>query len=225
MKKCRECNIELILGKNIPASRWKKYDWKCKKCFSSYTREYKSENKEKLTEYQKKWYQDNREYNIQVATKYKQDNLEKYKQYQKEYQKNNKDKFLKYACNYAKTPNGKAKARIRSILDYHLKNIKQEKTNTTSKLLGYNGKILREHLDKQGMDWDFHQIDHKVPITWFKKDTPINLVHDLRNLHPLSPQENREKKNFYSHPIPIEYYNEVFPWIKKEYINLLEIQN
>jgi hypothetical protein len=95
--------------------------------------------------------------------------------------------------------------------------LNQSKESSTNNLLKYSAIDLKEHLDKQGMDWDNHEIDHKIPVTWFIKTTPPNIVNDLRNLQPLSKEENTTKGNKYSHQVNKEYYNLVLKYIKEDF--------
>ena len=69
-----------------------------------------------------------------------------------------------------------------------------------------------------GMD-----IDHKVPLSWFKRDTPICIIYDLDNLQLLSRKENRDKCNYWAHSTSEEYYKRILPHIREEYINKLVI--
>jgi hypothetical protein len=67
------------------------------------------------------------------------------------------------------------------------------------------------------MDWDKHDIDHKVPLTWFTSETPPHIVNDLRNLQPLDRNLNKSKSNSYSSKIDPDYYNVILKWVKEEY--------
>jgi hypothetical protein len=204
MKKCCKCRVEKSINafaKNKNAKDG--HEWMCKECRK------KRNQTPRVQSQRKQWRKDNAEY---------------MKQYVREHYLQNKPSYHAVASRYQSTPEGKVRARIRGILNYHLKLTNQDKTTSTSVLLGYGGKELKEHLDKQGMDWDKHQIDHKVPITWFKKDTPLDIVHDLRNLQPLTELENKRKKNYYAHPIDKGYYEVIIKWIKEKYVKNLVTQ-
>jgi hypothetical protein len=95
------------------------------------------------------------------------------------------------------------------------------KQNTTMELLGYSPQQLKEHLDKQGMDWNIDNIDHKIPVSWFKLDTPPSVVNDLYNLQPLNENENKSKSNNYCHPVDKLYYDLVIEYILEEKIEFL----
>lgn len=205
MKECCKCKVKKPINafaKNKNAKDG--HEWMCKECRK------KRNQTPKVQLQRKQWREDNAEY---------------MKQYTREHYKNNKQSYFEQSARWQTTPEGKVRARIRGILNYHLKLINQDKTSDTQTLLGYSSTQLKEHLDRQGMDWDKHQIDHKVPITWFKENTPLNIVHDLRNLQPLTELENKRKKNYYAHPIDKEYHEIIIKWIKRKYVKDLATQD
>ncbi len=66
-----------------------------------------------------------------------------------------------------------------------------------------------------------YDIDHKIPITWFDKDVPINIVNALDNLQIMKSIENVSKSNRYSHPVCKEFYSIVYNWILPEYREMI----
>ena len=66
-------------------------------------------------------------------------------------------------------------------------------------------------------------IDHKVPITWFKEDTPVKLINHKDNLWRVSEKYNTTKKNKWCDNICEDYYNLITPHIKDEYLLLLKV--
>lgn len=77
------------------------------------------------------------------------------------------------------------------------------KDSPTEKLLGYGKIQLRHHLESQfkaGMSWanraSFH-IDHIVPVAEFFRRGIYDpaLINALSNLQPLTPEENRAKRD------------------------------
>jgi hypothetical protein len=64
---------------------------------------------------------------------------------------------------------------------------------------------LKEKQFIEDMTWDSIEIDHKIPITWFKSNTPLILINDLRNLQPLFIKDNRDKAASYCYPIDKDY--------------------
>lgn len=125
-----------------------------------------------------------------------------------------------------------------SVIRNQIKNIKEilgtSKTNTTFKELQYTSFQFKQHIDnlfKEKMDWsnigigeDKWNIDHKIPITWFKLNTPFYLVNNLMNLEPIWWTENIKKSNKYSTYICLEYLNLIKDWIKEEYLELIKIK-
>lgn len=128
---------------------------------------------------------------------------------------NNKEKMNKNQINWDKKhPHIK---NWRNLLHRTLFKLNQSKNNQTESLLGYSPQQLKEHLDKQGIDWNNDHIDHKIPITWFKKSTPPHIVNDLRNLQPLNATNNIQKSNKFCHTICKEYYNIILDYIKEDF--------
>ena len=138
------------------------------------------------------------------------------------YIENNKEKIKKYDKVYRK--NNIYISRWRDILKSTLKRFDRKKTSSTQTTLGYSSIQLKEYLDKQGMDWDNHTIDHKVPLSWFKLSTPCSLVNALVNLQPLTLKENILKSNNFCSPVPTSYINQIKPYIKKQYSALLKVE-
>jgi hypothetical protein len=79
----------------------------------------------------------------------------------------------------------------------------------SSSKLNYSSKDLKAHLEKQfipEMNWGnygtYWQIDHKVPITWFKTEKQIiQKGFALSNLQPLPAFFNKSKSNYYAYDI------------------------
>ena len=205
-KICTTCNQKKLL------TEFGKGQYKCKSCF----KEYYSKNKNKIQSNNKNYYLNNKEYYLSYFKSYnkkyfvenRKKHYEYYKgKYNKEYRIKNKEIF-----------------RWRDLLITSLKSTNQSKNTTTYNLLGYTSKQLKEHLDKQGMDWDKHDIDHKVPMSWFKQNTPPHLVNALVNLQPLTPLKNRKKLNKFCSPTPKSYIVKINPWIKEQYLSMLIVE-
>jgi len=141
------------------------------------------------------------------------------KEYFQQWWVNNRDKKRQYHLNdKAKRPHVH---KWRDLLSNTLQQLKSSKSNTTQQLLGYSAVQLKEHLDKQNINWETDHIDHKIPVSWFKSNTPPCIVNDLRNLQPLSAEENQSKSNKFGSPTDISYINDVKTYIKGEYLNEL----
>lgn len=172
-------------------------------------------NKEERKEYMKQYSQNNKEKFREYNKKHKLNNPESQKRYNRDhYVKKNGiyeplpiEHRQKYMRDYMKkyNENNPHIHRSKRLLNDVLRRFNKSKTDSTSKMLGYTASQLKDHLDSLGMDWKNHQIDHKIPVSLFKEDTPINLINDLRNLQPLTKQENLAKSNNYCTIVDKEY--------------------
>ena len=61
--------------------------------------------------------------------------------------------------------------------------------------LHYTPEDLKIHLEELGYDKSIHHIDHKIPRSWFKVETPPHIVNDFRNIQPLDSKTNMTKNN------------------------------
>jgi hypothetical protein len=138
-------------------------------------------------------------------------------QYFKDWWVNNRDKKRQYHLNDKNKRHHVHK--WRDLLSNTLQQLNTSKSNSTQKLLKYSALELKEHLDNQGMNWTNDHIDHKIPVSWFKDETPPYIVNDLRNLQPLSPEENQSKGNRFSSNVSEDYLELIKPFLK----NNLEI--
>ena len=93
----------------------------------------------------------------------------------------------------------KLRSAAKNALRRSLKHLCLPKTDHTYILLGYTGKELKDHLEKQfvnGMTWENYgkwEIDHIRPIASFPPGTDIKIINDLSTLRPLWKDENRKK--------------------------------
>ena len=69
-------------------------------------------------------------------------------------------------------------------------------------ILGYN---VDDFIKKVGSPKKNEDIDHKIPISWFKKETPISIIWNLENLQIIDSSINRSKSNHHYHPITENY--------------------
>jgi hypothetical protein len=249
---CRVCSSLMIkeYSENnrdkIKSSR-KIYNEKNKEKNKEYWESYYAINKETLLEKAKEWYQENKEEYTEYRKTYNSENEDKIKQYEKSYYILNKETVLNrgkkfrennptYGKKWFQDNKGKVavlsqkyreqyphRYRWRQLLSDTVQRLNQTKKDSTHKLLNYSALELKEHLDRQGMDWNFHQIDHKIPLSWFEDYTPPHIVNDLRNLQPLSPSTNQSKLNKYMDKVDKEYLVEILDYIKKDFKNNLEI--
>ena len=226
MKKCSKCKEIKSLNEFYKDKH--KVDGvtsNCKVCVKQGSSLYYSQNKETVIkrtskygkEYMKVYKVQNKEYLQNYLRQYRETNSDYYKKYNQQYYVDNKEYFNKYQKEWQKINIHSTK--WKSLLSETVKRLGQRKESSTSNLLKYSALELKQHLDFLGMIWDYHQIDHKVPVTWFKEDTPPHIVNDLRNLQPLSPEENQTKGNRFSSNISEDYLELIRPFLK----NNLEI--
>ena len=237
IKKCKSCQEEKSINKYYKRSNT------CIPCYKLRNKKWRDNNKEKVKQYyknnkieliekSKNKYKTNKEYSQNYYQEYYSNSekkiirSEKMKiwnkenpSYQKEYYYKNKETLLSYYRKWNKEYYSKNShlRRWRNLLNNSLKQLNTSKQNNTIELLKYSPIELKEYLDKQGMNWDIHHIDHKIPVTWFKKDTPPHIVNDLRNLQPSSPEENKSKSNRFGDPVPSSYIYDIETYIKKQY--------
>lgn len=209
-KKCNKCSVKKPLTEYSKCkSNPDGHQYKCKQCF----KEEHLKDPSIKRNYTKKYYTENKEYY-----------LKKFKSYNKEYYNNNKEYFKEHNKNYDSSTyrsENIERFKWRDLLGNSLKRFNQSKNNSTYKLLGYTSYELKEHLEKQGIDWELHEIDHRIPLTWFKPKTPPHIVNDLRNLQPLTKEENVAKGNRFCSPTPSSYINEIKSYIKDKYLSEL----
>jgi hypothetical protein len=214
-KKCCACNQYLSFDK-FGADKRTKHGLKsrCKNCQNEYDRMfYKEKYVEKKQQYSKKRYNKQKERLVEKSKEYYRNNAEKVKQYQKEYRKNNIKKILKTNSRYIKEKRRNDPAFVMQIfMRKQIHRILDNKTNRTKDILGYGKYDLLQSLGR--MPNSDENIDHKIPISWFKKSTPASIVCDTRNLHIISASENFKKSNTYAHKVPKSYYDVCIKHIK-----------
>lgn len=224
MKECTQCK------KKKKLKYFSKNQVQCKSCKKDYYQKnkvkiikkckvYYSDNKDILSIKSREYYLKNKQKRIKYQKEYELKNDIKIKQNKKEYYQKNKVKIKKYVNEWSKNKykndiEFRIKARIKAQITHYLREQTNEKK--ISPILGYT---IDEFYLQVGFPKENEEIDHKVPISWFKDKTPIKLIWDLRNLHIISIQENRSKCNYYSHPINIDYKQLVSNYIKEKYIS------
>lgn len=219
---CTKCQIDKTL------EYFSKNQKHCKVC----RKEFYLNNKEKVLTKQKSYYSENKDIVLKKAKEYYQGNREERKLYQKKYESLNKEKILEYNREYYQKNKEKIiknsiewiKEKYKNNKEFrvqtklHLQIIKylnqHQNLNKIPLLLGYQ---IEDFIDKIGSPKKGYDIDHKIPLSWFEKSTPISIIWDLRNLHIIKSQENRKKGNRFAHPITEEYKNSIKQYIKTKY--------
>jgi hypothetical protein len=129
----------------------------------------------------------------------------KRKEYLKNYLKLNRKKYKKYD-----KQNRAIYDLVRRVLKYKSEKKSQEKNKT----LGWS---KLEFLEKIGIIKDDEHLDHKIPMTWFITNTPMNIINHLDNLQILAKEKNLSKGNRYSHIVSSEFLIQVSPYVKEKY--------
>jgi hypothetical protein len=90
----------------------------------------------------------------------------------------------------------------RNLLKNYLNRKSLLKTDSTFNMLGYSQYELKSYLESlfiDDMNWSNYgskwQIDHIIPVSLFKEDTPPQIVNSLENLRPLYKSYNNMKSN------------------------------
>jgi len=232
-KICKECKIQKSFEDFHNNKRMKDGFLNiCRKCVWLQTKS-NPNRKEKIIQSNKKYYQNNKEKFKEIQNNFNKKNPNYHKDYFKqnhifkpkkteEEKKQHKKEYLKQ---YFK--NNKHFTSLRNLI----KNTK-EKLNTPKqdKLiieLKYTPSQFKIHIENQfteGMNWnnlnnkkDGWNIDHKIPLSWFKQKTPNYIVNHLNNLQPMWKKQNLQKNNRYNTPIDKEYYLLIKKYIKNEY--------
>jgi len=211
--------------------------------YKKYLKNYYKLNKEKIDLQNKNNYYINKEDRSKKAKEKYHSNSEYYLNLQKSYQeqvKNDPDKLEKQRERFRKWhKENRNKNPHLHLIRNQLKNIKEllgtKKTQPALLELGYTPDDFKKHIEilfKENMYWGNiglgegkWNIDHKIPVTWFKQKTPFYLVNNLMNLEPIWWVENNKKSNKYSTPICLEYFNLIKEYILEDKLNLIIIND
>lgn len=212
---CKECikkyvSLNYTNNKTAIKEKQKNYYINNKENLQSNNKKYYSENKEKFSEY----HIENREHILEKQKQYRDKNKDKIKEIKNNYRIKNKDKIKEYRDKYYEKnketilrqnrERNKINSHIvawRTVLKNQLRRMGSKKEGKTIDLLGYSALDLKFHIETlftEGMTWDNYgkwEIDHKLPVTSFLKDTLPSIVNALENLQPLWQSDNRSKYN------------------------------
>jgi hypothetical protein len=171
--------------------------------------------KESKQKSDKKYYQNNKEAFLKRNRTWKENNIEQFYKTNKKWVENNPEKVKEIQQRYRENnPYYKVRNLFHNLKKKNYKNI------TKPEFIQ-----IKEHIESQFqpyMDWTNTEIDHKIPISWFIKETPTKIINDLRNLHPLLKEENGKKSSTFCHSISSKYFNIIFSYIKEERIAQLK---
>jgi hypothetical protein len=216
MKVCKKCNIEKPLTEFHKNRSIKDgYALYCKTCSINKHKTYYQNNKEVIKQKTNIYYQNNKE-TILEKSKTKPSYHKSNPNYYQNYRKKNKNKLNEYFVEWRK--NNKSAYSLRIQIWWWVKKRGVEKTAKTEELLGYSFKQFEE---KIGLPLPNQQLDHKIPLSWFINETPINILFSLENLQYIDESINRTKSNSYCDNVSNEYKQLVFKYIKEKYKNRL----
>lgn len=129
-----------------------------------------------------------------------------------------RDEYLKHyrkTHKYPKTNKDKEADRIRKMVKRVLMYTSQRKIQSSKELLGWDKNDFLMRLGP--MVKDMH-IDHKIPVSWFKEESPVHVINHLDNLQYLSEEANLKKLNTYNDIVNIEYFNLCKEYLKEEFL-------
>lgn len=102
-----------------------------------------------------------------------------------------------------------------------LKRLNQSKVSNVYTILGYTSEEFKFKFPLIPSGYD---IDHCIPLSWFKEDTPISISCALSNLQLLEHSINIKKNNlYYDKPVDNEYFINCKKYIKEKYLCMFEI--
>jgi hypothetical protein len=205
MKICKKCGIEKSLDSFYKHKLSKDgAQHICKLCKKEEDFIYYQNNKDHLQNINKNWSKKNKERRKESDENWRKNNKDKIKEINKKYRKNNPHYKIRNIFHNLKNKNF---------------NIISEKTQLF---------IIKDHIENQfteEMNWSNIEIDHKIPVTWFKNETSSDIINNLNNLQPLYINDNRTKFNKTSSPITLNFYIIVKQHIKEKYIERIHIEN
>jgi len=70
-----------------------------------------------------------------------------------------------------------------------------------------------------------HQIDHKIPTTWFSDECPYNVIWDMRNLWWVTKDYNNKKGNKWCDIIPEDYLEVIRPYLKRDLVFEIDVNS
>jgi len=226
-KICNKCNIIKPLTEfNKNKNKVDGYHIWCKQCVSNNNRKLYAVDSERIKQQINKYYYDNKDIIALKLEEYRNrpEIKNKQQQYIKEWVNKNKNHHKQYQKSYKKQY-----YRDNPHVSICL-NIKRRCLNgINDDRVDYTSNDLKNHIEllfESWMNWDNigeWEVHHNIPVSWFEPNTPPSIINDLRNLYPLSKEENRKIKNKYiKFSINKTYLNKTIQWIKKYHLSLIQ---
>ena len=214
-KKCVKCGVVKTKESFSKLSRASDgLNYRCKECCSEYYKSIYPNFRDKKLKKAKIRYKTKRcEILKQQKSKY---DAEKKKDYNKKYNELNKLIINKRKNEYenkriVNDPNYRLIKNMRKIVYRSLNN----KKDSTFSILGYNSETLIKWLGRP-LEMD-ESIDHKIPVSWFKPNSPIHVISHYKNLQILTKSENSKKSNTYADCVDLEFFKIAINHIKDKY--------
>jgi hypothetical protein len=208
---CSNCEHEKPLTefyKSIVYKGVQQYKRQCKDCYILIMKGEPRKKKQPMSRYERR-------------KKWEAKNKEKVKEIRKQQNARRRDKRAAYYKNrYHNDPVYRYKRLLRSQVTHLLAG--RIKSDTTFKLLGFTiedfNARFRSQIDSFETQNIKTHIDHCIPLEWMTAEVPVNIAFDLRNLRITPEEENFDKKHYYPTAVPMEYLEEIKPYIKEEYL-------
>jgi len=191
MKKCSSClknkNFDCFYNNRRTPDG---YAYLCKSCLSTYSKQYKKQNKEKIALKKRNWYENNKEHALNYAATY---------------YAHNKEKVINKVIEYRrKRLHSDPEFKLRKNLRHRLgKLLKQGTSKVAINFLGCSVNELKSYLEDKwqpGMTWDNYgikgwHVDHIIPLCQFDltKEEELKKACHYTNLQPLWWQDNLRK--------------------------------
>jgi hypothetical protein len=156
-------------------------------------------NKQQLTDYNRQYFKENKERLIEKSKQWQKENAEEKRIIQANY----------FKRKYHNDPRFKQKRNAQNILRRCLLG-GDDKRSKALDMLGYTRQQFCDFFADQIAEFKASNtpihIDHKIPWSWFKKDTDIKVICDLRNIRLVTKDVNIEKMaNTYTE-VPADYF-------------------
>lgn len=166
---------------------------------------YRENNKKQINDYSKNHYNENKSYYKEKTYKWKENNPDKWREINKRNMKNSR----------LQKPHIH---RWRYLLKNTIQKSNLNKETETSLLLGYSPSEFKNFMESLDPNWMNYEIDHKIPLSWFKDNTPPNIPNNLQNLQLMDKSSNSSKRNFFMNKVSDQYWEESKKYIKEEII-------
>ena len=226
MKICNKCSTEKPLDQfNKNKRKIDGYHVWCRQCVSNTNKKIYTTDNERIKQKSNDYYYNNKDIITLKLKKYrnKPEVKNKQQQYRKKWVEDNKEHYRQYQNEYQKQYY-RDNPHVLICL-----NIKRRCLNgIDDNRVKYSSIELKQHIEslfEPWMNWDNigeWEVHHNIPVSWFEVNTPPNIINNLKNLYPLSKEENRNIRNKYiKFNLNNEYIHKITPWIIKSRLSTI----